>query len=736
MAVNLSPVGGVAAQFFTNTGAVLTGGKLYTYAAGTTTPAVTYTSSQGNVPWTNPIVLDAAGRVSGSGEIWLTDGINYKFVLKDSTDVLIATYDNISGINSNFVSYTSEQEIVTATAGQTVFNLSIDYQPGTNSLSVFVDGVNQYGPGASYAYTETDSNTVTFVSGLHVGAEVKFTTTQQQGAGAVDASQVSYTPPFAGSVPTNVEAKLAQYISVSDFGATGDGTTDDSAAVQAAMTAAAGGVVQFEAGLTYLLEDEILVPEFTTVELNGAQIDFDVIGSVYCFKMDNNSTIRNGTVRQINTTSEPGVNGSFRCPVTVGSFNAGFVDQGKRNITIDSLVLYQFRPTGQCISVYSNSTNVLIQNCAIYDGGGGGAKNGIACHWSLDTGTPSAGTQHPSGVLVQNCTFADLDVGVYLSAAYQISIENCKFLDCGKGVEAYRGDYSNTYAPASVAPFVNREIRVTNSQMRGCALGVEIDGVEGLVAAQAIMSVDVIGCDLYGPTVGAATDRGFYIRGTSRGSIRDCVISEFDGYGIDFVGIAENYAIDSCIIKGNALSAIYSRDTDVITGVNINNCRIYGNAASSGLATKPAINIGALCENWEVKNCEFGTTVGETQATSVAITPGSQYISIVNNHTYGVVNYAYRVTGATSFATTDTLKLNFVGNTADPGIVVYDGSPCGTIVGPAIRQMWFNAAPTNGTWQVADIVWNTAAAAGGTVGWVCTTAGTPGTWKTFGAIAA
>jgi hypothetical protein len=236
MAVNLSPVGGVAAQFFNNSGsAVLTGGKLYTYAAGTTTPAATYTTSQGNVPWTNPVVLDAAGRVPGSGEIWLTDGIIYKFVLKDSNDVLIATYDNITGINSNSVSYTNQQEIVTATAGQTVFNLGISYQPATNSLSVFVDGVNQYGPGAQYSYVETDANTVTFNSGLHVGAEVKFTTTQQQGAGAVDAAQVSYDPPFTGSVATNVEAKLAQIVSVVDFGAVGDGVTDDTAAIQAAI---------------------------------------------------------------------------------------------------------------------------------------------------------------------------------------------------------------------------------------------------------------------------------------------------------------------------------------------------------------------------------------------------------------------------------------------------------------------------------------------------------------------
>ena len=107
MAVNLSPAGGVAAQFFTNTGAVLTGGKLYSYAAGTTTPQTTYTTSAGNVAWTNPIVLDSAGRVPNSGEIWLTNDVSYKFVLKDSNDVLIATWDNVSnGASATDISYT------------------------------------------------------------------------------------------------------------------------------------------------------------------------------------------------------------------------------------------------------------------------------------------------------------------------------------------------------------------------------------------------------------------------------------------------------------------------------------------------------------------------------------------------------------------------------------------------------------------------------------------------------
>jgi hypothetical protein len=99
MSVFLSPVGGAGAQFFDNNGVPLTGGKLYTYAAGTTTPQAAYTTSTGNVAHANPIVLDSAGRLPGSSEIWLTGSVSYKFVLCMSTDVMIAAWDNIQGIN-------------------------------------------------------------------------------------------------------------------------------------------------------------------------------------------------------------------------------------------------------------------------------------------------------------------------------------------------------------------------------------------------------------------------------------------------------------------------------------------------------------------------------------------------------------------------------------------------------------------------------------------------------------
>ena len=137
MAVFLSPVGGAAAQFFTNSGVILSGGKLYTYAAGTTTPQATFTSSSGNTNHTNPIILDSAGRVPG-GEIWLSAS-PYKFLLKDSNDVLIGTYDNVSGIGA--ASY--QVNNFTGTGSQTVFTLSAASLLGENFTFVYINGVYQ-----------------------------------------------------------------------------------------------------------------------------------------------------------------------------------------------------------------------------------------------------------------------------------------------------------------------------------------------------------------------------------------------------------------------------------------------------------------------------------------------------------------------------------------------------------------------------------------------------------------
>lgn len=73
-------------------GRPLVGGKLYTYAAGTSTPATTYRDKDGSEANTNPILLNERGECV----VWLNDKRSYKFVLKDALDNTIWDADNVT----------------------------------------------------------------------------------------------------------------------------------------------------------------------------------------------------------------------------------------------------------------------------------------------------------------------------------------------------------------------------------------------------------------------------------------------------------------------------------------------------------------------------------------------------------------------------------------------------------------------------------------------------------------
>jgi hypothetical protein len=79
-------------QIFGTDGLPLVGGKIYTYAAGTTTPIATYTDASAGTANTNPIILDSYGQAN----IWLVNTTGYKFVVKTSADVTLYTVDNIA----------------------------------------------------------------------------------------------------------------------------------------------------------------------------------------------------------------------------------------------------------------------------------------------------------------------------------------------------------------------------------------------------------------------------------------------------------------------------------------------------------------------------------------------------------------------------------------------------------------------------------------------------------------
>jgi len=147
MTVFLSAFAGAGAQFFTDDGVVLSGGRIYTYAAGTTNPQATYTSAAGDPQNANPIILNSAGRLPE--DLWLTEGLKYKFVLKDSNDVQIGEYDDIGGINdisTESITWSTITGTPTTVAGYGI----------TNALTTTAAAAT-YAPIASPTFTGTPS---------------------------------------------------------------------------------------------------------------------------------------------------------------------------------------------------------------------------------------------------------------------------------------------------------------------------------------------------------------------------------------------------------------------------------------------------------------------------------------------------------------------------------------------------------------------------------------------------
>lgn len=81
------------------------------------------------------------------------------------------------------------------------------------------------------------------------------------GSAITNASSVTYTPAGTGAVATNVQDRLRNYVSVKDFGAEGDGVTDDTDAFNAALLHCynSGGLTLYVPAGYYLLTDQIQV---------------------------------------------------------------------------------------------------------------------------------------------------------------------------------------------------------------------------------------------------------------------------------------------------------------------------------------------------------------------------------------------------------------------------------------------------------------------------------------------
>lgn len=153
--------------FYDRSGQPLDAGYIYVGLPGINpevSPITVYWDSSLTTTAAQPIrTLNGYPSRNGSPSNIIASQSPYSILIRDKTGALV-----YSDLNFTAPTYAGT-ETITATAGQTVFNLSVSYNPGTNDLQVFVNGLLLQ---KTADYTETSSTSITFTSGLAAGDEV------------------------------------------------------------------------------------------------------------------------------------------------------------------------------------------------------------------------------------------------------------------------------------------------------------------------------------------------------------------------------------------------------------------------------------------------------------------------------------------------------------------------------------------------------------------------------------
>ena len=273
--------------YLNSSGAVLSGGKLYFYTTGTTSAKNTYSDSALTSANTNPIVLGADGKpavdVWGSGE--------YKVVITDASDVTQKTFDPLVGVDATGYSGNFD----------TIANMTAATKSGlTNNGVYYIKGYTTVGDGGGGTFYWSSADTTTADGGVYFAAD-------EGGTGR-------WIRIYSGM------------ISVKEFGAVGDNSTDDTAAIQAAIDygVANNTTVYFPPGSYKVTSTLTATMTSTTLNISLAGED----GAVYIY-----STAA-GVILDLNA-ADPATRGYYH---TVSVKGLVFVGDGTN--------------TTQCINVY------------------------------------------------------------------------------------------------------------------------------------------------------------------------------------------------------------------------------------------------------------------------------------------------------------------------------------------------------------------------------------------------
>ncbi len=266
------------------------------------------------------------------------------------------------------------------------------------NIDVSVDGMT-YVPNVDFTLS---SQNLVFTDPPADGAQILARYGQALPPGTTaDADAVSFQPAGSGAVTTTVQEKLREVVSVKDFGAVGDGTTDDTGSITAAISAAtlANRTLYFPAA-DYKVTSSLTVTCSTYMENGGYLSPSGLAANAVVFNVTARTTHENIRI-QGNQAYDP-ANGTIGIrPTGLNASRSTFVNCSVVNLKYGAVcntfsVLWlncRFNYNTTNFSTYASSAAVQINDVHIF---GGNYSNPLGTY-AVKVGDSSFSTTVPVG---------------------------------------------------------------------------------------------------------------------------------------------------------------------------------------------------------------------------------------------------------------------------------------------------------------------------------------------------